>query len=123
MLIGLSCVFPSNDIVETANYYENKMGFIQVKYLNSKESHICLYRDSTEIILVQALNKNYIPNHKLYGYGYDAYFYTRNQIALQEEFRSKKVKIVKEFSITDYNNEEFVVEDIGGRWIGFGLKV
>jgi hypothetical protein len=30
--------------------------------------------------------------------------------------------IVRPLYNTDYHNKEFVVEDIDGRWIGFGLK-
>lgn len=122
MLIGLSCIFPSNDIGETADYYEIKLGFRQVKYLESAQPHICLYRDSTEIILTQTQGNKFVPNHELFGYGYDAYFYTKQQESLQNEFINNAVKIVTPLSTTDYKNREFVIEDIDGRWIGFGIK-
>ncbi|TGY43710.1 glyoxalase [Clostridium sartagoforme] len=121
-LESMSCIFPSNDIVKTANYYESKIGFRQVQYLGVKEPHICLYRDATEIILTQSISKEVRPNHKLYGYGYDAYFYTKNQKDLMEEFERKGVKIIRRLEITDYKNNEFVIEDIDGRWIAFGIK-
>lgn len=122
MLIGLSCVFPSDDIMKTAAYYEQKLGFKSVEYLESKQPHICLYRDSTEIILTQTQGNKFIPNRVLYGYGYDAYFYTCHQQALQNEFISNGLHIVKPLSVTDYKNNEFVIEDIDGRWLGFGIK-
>jgi hypothetical protein len=59
-------------------------------------------------------------------YGYespDAYFYTEQREALQNEFIMSGAKIIKPLSITDYKNREFVIEDINGRWIGFGIKV
>jgi hypothetical protein len=59
----------------------------------------------------------------LYGYGYDAYFITENQEELQQEFISSNVKIVRPLNYTDYKNKEFVIEDIDGRWIGFGIKI
>ena len=121
-LYSVLAVFPTPNIEETAKYYNEVLGFRIVKYIDVKEPHICLYRDSTEIILTQANTKKVFPNRELYGYGEDAYFITDNQEALQNEFISKGAKIVRQLQITDYNNMEFVLEDIDGRWIVFGMK-
>jgi len=43
-------------------------------------------------------------------------------ISLQEEFKKSGANIVRELFNTDYHNKEFVIEDIDGRWIGFGIK-
>ncbi|WP_442602268.1 VOC family protein [Paenibacillus sp. KN14-4R] len=122
MLLMSHCIFPTLDIWRTANYYEQKLGFRVVPYLDAKEPHICLYRDATEIILTQSNGQEVIPNRKLYGYGYDAYFITRNQVELQEQFTVAGVNIVRPLTHTDYNNTELVIEDIDGRWIAFGIK-
>ena len=45
------------------------------------------------------------------------------QEKLEKEFLEKGVKIVKPLNVTDYKNKEFVIEDIDGRWIAFGLKI
>lgn len=122
-LKGLSCIFPVPDIEKTAEFYELKLGFRVVRYMDCEEPHICLYRDDAEIILLQANTRSITPNHTLYGYGYDAYLYTANQELLEKEFAEKDVKFVKHLNITDYNNKEFVVEDIDGRRLAFGLKI
>jgi predicted enzyme related to lactoylglutathione lyase len=122
MLFASHCIFPTCDIVRTSSYYEKVLGFTSVHYLNSQEPHICLYRDSTEIILTISKGQEVIPNRKLYGYGYDAYFITDNQEKLQKEFEEAGGNIVRPLNNTDYHNKEFVVEDIDGRWIGFGIK-
>lgn len=119
---GLSCIFPVSDIKRTAEYYVDYLGFYAVEYLNSKEPHICLYLDKIEIILLQANTDRIQSNRKLYGYGYDAYLYTDNQEALEKEFISKGIKIVRPLNFTDYQNKEFVIEDIDGRWLAFGMK-
>ncbi|MFD2114821.1 hypothetical protein ACFSTH_15915 [Paenibacillus yanchengensis] len=80
-------------------------------------------RYGNEIILTKTNGQNVIPNRELYGYGYDAYFITKNQEELQEELINSNVKIVRSLDNTDYNNKEFVIEDIDGRWLGFGIKV
>lgn len=115
-------VFPTPDIERTSEFYVTVMGFRAVRYVDAKEPHICLYRDSTEIILTSANTDKVYPNRELYGYGYDAYFITDNQQELQNEFIEKGAKIVRQLQKTDYHNQEFVVEDIDGRWIGFGIK-
>ena len=122
LLLQSHCIFPSQNILKTANFYEQKMGFKAVYYLNASEPHICLYRDSTEIILTETNGKTVIPNRELYGYGYDAYFITKNQEQLQKELFEKNVKIVLSLGDTDYQNKEFVIEDVDGRWIAFGIK-
>ena len=122
-LMEISCIFPVTDIKKTACFYVSKLGYKAFEYLECKEAHICLYRDKTEIILLQAQTKNIFPNRELYGYGYDAYLYTDDQEILEKEFLTKGVKIVKPLNVTDYKNKEFVIEDIDGRWIAFGLKL
>ena len=121
-LRSLSCIFPVPDIKKTAVYYRDCLGFAAVEYLDCREPHICLYRDGTEILLLQANTDRVWPNRELYGYGYDAYLYTEYQEAMEEEFVSKGVKIARPLGVTDYQNKEFVVEDIDGRWLAFGLK-
>lgn len=121
--MGLSCIFPVPDIKKTAEFYVSKLEFRAVEYLECKESHICLYKDKIEIILLQADTDKVLPNRKLYGYGYDAYLYTENQELLEKEFIEKGIKIINPLNTTDYQNKELVIEDLDGRWLAFGLKV
>jgi len=48
------------------------------------------------------------------GNGYDAYFYTGQHKALQNEFINRGDNIVKTLTTTDYHNREFLIEDIDG---------
>jgi catechol 2,3-dioxygenase-like lactoylglutathione lyase family enzyme len=121
-LLQSHAIFPTQDIIRTSKYYEKILGFNAVKYLEVSEPHICLYRDDTEIILTVSEKQKVLPNHELYGYGYDAYFITKRQDKLQQEFLDAGANIVRSLSNTDYHNKEFVVEDIDGRWIAFGIK-
>jgi catechol 2,3-dioxygenase-like lactoylglutathione lyase family enzyme len=121
-LYNSHCVFPCPDVEKTAMFYSEKMGFRAVAYLDTSEPHICLYRDKTEIILTKANQQRVLPNRELYGYGYDAYFITDRQKELEKEFADNGIKIARPLAKTDYHNQEFVIEDIDGRWIGFGIK-
>lgn len=123
MLIGLSAIFPCDDIEKTASFYEDKLGFRAVKYLTVAEPHICLYKDATEIILTKNAGKtSFQPNRVLYGYGYDAYFYTKKQEELARNFETAGVNFVRPLNTTDYDNNEFVIEDCDGRHLAFGCK-
>ena len=114
-------IFPVKDMDKTADFYVEKLGFRCVKYLDVAEPHVCLYRDAIEIILTGAEGE-VIPNRIRYGYGEDAYFITAEQESLQEEFRARGVIPVKEVSMTDYGNKEFIIQDIDGRQLVFGRK-
>lgn len=121
-LTGLSCIFPIPDILKTARFYTDSLGFRAVGYVECEEPHICLYRDKTEIILLKANTDRVFTNRELYGYGYDAYLYTSEMEELEKQLRRNRVKIARPLSMTDYKNREFVIEDIDGRWIAFGRK-
>lgn len=81
-----------NQIIQGFNEAYNRINEIRAyinifnlyeEYLQSEQPHICMYKDNVEIILTQANNETIKPNRVLYGYGYDAYIYTSNQLELQ----------------------------------------
>jgi cytidine deaminase/predicted enzyme related to lactoylglutathione lyase len=123
MIYRTLAMFPSEDMNRTAEFYEEKIGFRRVDYMESKEPHICLYRGETEIIVTGITNgASLVPNRELYGYGEDAYFITDEQDALYEEFQKNGVTVVELPHMTDYFNYEFKVRDIDGRDLIFGRK-
>lgn len=123
MMYSTLAVFPVSNMNKTADFYVRNLGFRCVEYTDSSEPHMCLYKDNIEIILTDSKGKKVVPNRELYGYGYDTYVIVDNQEALQKEFEFKKLKIVRRVSETDYGNKELVLEDIDGRWLGFGMKI
>ncbi|GAK49953.1 glyoxalase/bleomycin resistance protein/dioxygenase [Candidatus Moduliflexus flocculans] len=114
-------IFPSSTILETKEFYE-QIGFRAVSYLESNQPHICLYKDSIEIVLTKSRLEKIRPNREVHGYGYDAYFISTNQLDFYNEIKNKNITIVKEFNLTDYSNREFIFEDNEGRWIAIGCK-
>lgn len=123
MLYRTLAMFPSEDMNRTAEFYEGKMGFRRVDYMESREPHICLYRGDTEIIVTGITNgASFVPNREQYGYGEDAYFITDEQDTLYEEFQGNGVAVVEPPHMTDYFNYEFTIRDIDGRYLIFGKK-
>jgi catechol 2,3-dioxygenase-like lactoylglutathione lyase family enzyme len=115
-------VFPVPDIDATTAYYRDTLGFRVVEYLAAQEPHVCLYRDAVEIILTSAPGVAVVPNRVRYGYGYDAYLITDQQEELRDELAAAGATFARGLTMTDYHNTEFVIEDLDGRWLGFGIK-
>lgn len=114
-------IFPTSNFEKTSEFYE-RIGFRAVNYFDAAEPHVGLYKDSVEIVLTKT-EIEVVPNRIRYGYGYDAYFITYGQREIQQELIDLGVKIVRALSTTDYNNHEFVFEDVDGRWIAIGNKL
>jgi catechol 2,3-dioxygenase-like lactoylglutathione lyase family enzyme len=114
-------IFPSATLLETKKFYES-IGFRAICYLESSQPHICLYKDSIEIILTRSKLEKIHPNREVHGYGYDAYAISTNQEAFFKELKRKNIKIIKELNLTDYSNKEFIFEDNERRWIAIGCK-
>lgn len=115
-------VFPVPDIAATTAHYRDRLGFEPVAYLDAAEPHVCLYRDGVEIILTSAPGVPVVPNRVRHGFGYDAYLITDEQDALHAELLAAGATVVRPPTLTDYHNRELVVEDVDGRWLGFGIK-
>lgn len=119
---GIIPIFPCPDMQATTDFY-GTLGFQSAPSISSTEPHIRLYRDDIEFILTQSALQRIFPNRTQYGYGYDAYFITEKQAAMQQEFVDKGITLVRPLMVTDYGNKEFVFEDIDGRWIAVGNKI
>lgn len=92
-------IFPTSNFEKTSEFYE-RIGFRAVNYFDAAEPHVCLYKDSVEIVLTKT-EIEVVPNRIRYGYGYDAYFITYGQREIQQELIDLGVKIVRALSTTD----------------------
>ena len=113
---GVSCILPVPRPAKTAAFYES-LGFRAVEVRRGERTQIRLYRDQAELILVQSPAVTTMPNRALYGEECDVYLYTDNPAALEKEFRRKGAKLVR--SLADTRGQEFLLEDIDGRWLSF----
>lgn len=77
---------------------------------------------STDMKMTAEFHEKIGFSREIHGYGYDAYFITDDQEEMQREMNQLGVKIVRSLSTTDYNNKEFVFEDVDRRWIAVGKK-
>ncbi|HEY5118600.1 MAG TPA: VOC family protein [Anaerolineales bacterium] len=122
-LSNAAIVFVAPDARKTAAYYRDVMGFRIVEHYDKAEPFVTLYRDTVEIIVVQAKFGSVVSNTARYGAGYDAYLDPEDVAgvdALYAELKEKRAVIESSPAMTAYGSYEFVVEDIDGRRIGIG---
>jgi catechol 2,3-dioxygenase-like lactoylglutathione lyase family enzyme len=122
-LDNAAAVFITPDVRRTAEYYRDVLGFTVVEHYDAVEVFAAIYRDSVEILLVQAKHGHFQPNGVRYGAGFDIYLdpdTVEGVDSMHEELKAKGARIVSEPAMTAYGSYEFVVEDVDGRLIGIG---
>lgn len=122
-LDNAAAVFITPDVRRTALYYDEVFGFTVVEHYDAEEPFAAIYRDSVEILLVQAKRGEFQPNAVRYGAGFDIYLDPDTVEGVDSTFAeltAKGARIVREPAMTPYGTYEFVVEDVDGRLIGIG---
>jgi catechol 2,3-dioxygenase-like lactoylglutathione lyase family enzyme len=122
-LVNAVITFVTSDVRKTATYYHDVLGFRVVSHYDHAEPFAALYRDSIEIVVVQAKFGEILPNRTRYGAGYDAYLDPETVEGVDEfykEWKGKGANIANPPVMTPYGSYEFVIEDIDGRLIGIG---
>jgi predicted enzyme related to lactoylglutathione lyase len=118
--------FIVDDVVTTANYYRDKLGFQYERFWGEPPCFCMVYRSNIVIMLAQ-LEKTGVmrPNRMMdpEGGAWDAYIWVDNADALHEEFTSKGVKIVGGICDQPYGCRDFDVEDCNGYRLCFGQNL
>ena len=120
---GIAPYFIVDDVVATANYYRDQLGFYYRRFWNEPPA-FCMVKRSGVVIMLAQLEKSgkMRPNHTVdpEGSAWDAYIWIDDADALHHEFKSKGVKIVREICDQDYGCRDFDVEDCNGYRLCFG---
>ncbi len=122
-LDNVAAIFVAPDLKRTAEYYRDVFGFELVERHEAEDAFATLYRDSVEIIVVQARFGEVESNTARYGAGYDVYLNPEDVAgvdALYAELTETGAQIISKPALTPYGSYEFVIEDVDGRLIGIG---
>ena len=115
--------FIVDDVVATANYYRDKLGFTYERFWGQPPS-FCMVRRSGVVIMLSQLAKQGImrPNRLAdpQGEAWDAYVWIEDADALHAELVSKGVKIPRGLCDQPYGCRDFDVEDCNGYRLCFG---
>ena len=114
-----------DDVVATANFYRDKLGF-DYERLWGDPPRFCMVKRSGVIIMLSQPDKPGLmrPNSaESNGAAHDAYIWIDDADHLYAEFKSKGVKIVREIRDEPYGFRDFDIEDCNGYRLAFGQPI
>ena len=118
--------FIVDNVVTTANYYRDKLGFHYERFWNDPPS-FCMVKRSGIVIMLSELEQRGVmrPNRVVdpEDGAWDAYIWIENADALHAEFKSKGAKIVRGVFDQPYRCRDFEVEDCNGYRLCFGQTI
>jgi len=115
--------FIVDDVVRTANYYRDKLGFHYERFWNDPPSFCMVKRNGVVIMLAQLETAGAMrPNHVVdpEGGAWDTYIWIDDADALNAEFKAKGVKIARDICDQPYGCRDFDIEDCNGYRVCFG---
>ncbi len=118
--------FIVGDVVTTANYYRDKLGFVYERFWNEPPSFCMVKRNGIVIMLAQlehpvAARPNRLVDPE--GSAWDAYIWIDNADALYAEFKSKGVTIARGICDQPYGCRDFDIDDCNGYRLCFGHDI
>lgn len=115
--------FIVDDVVATANFYRDKLGFSYERFWGEPPC-FCMVRRRGIVIMLSQFAKTGVacPNRIAdpNGEAWDAYVWVDDADALNAEFRAKGVKIARDICDQPYGCRDFDVEDCNGYRLCFG---
>lgn len=109
------------DLVASANYYRDRLGFAYDRLWGDPPNFCMLRRDGRTVMLSQAPpGARLTPHWKVVRGMWNAYFWVRDVDALYSEFRKRGAIIDYELGNKPYGVREFGVQDLDGHDLGFG---
>jgi predicted enzyme related to lactoylglutathione lyase len=118
--------FIVDDVVATANFYRDQLGFHYERFWGDPPCFCMVGRGGIIIMLSQFSKTGVMRPNRLADpdrEAWDAYVWVENADALCNEFKAKGVKIVRELCDQPYGNRDFDVEDCNGYRLCFGQDI
>ena len=123
---GIAPYFIVEDVVASANFYRDKLGFAYERFWGEPPC-FCMVKRGGIIIMLSQLDKGGLvrPNRTAdpQGEAWDAYVWVEDADALHAEFEAKGVKIARRLCDQPYGNRDFEVEDCNGYRLCFGHDI
>ncbi|MFL6467130.1 MAG: VOC family protein [Pyrinomonadaceae bacterium] len=120
-LSGIAPQFVVPDVVATAEFYRDKLGFDLLGYFADPPVYAMVRRDNAEIHFGKADTESIQVNETVRrGMGTDAYIFVTDVNAIYEEFKERSVEIVEGPIKRIYECTEITVKDCNGFQLVFG---
>jgi predicted enzyme related to lactoylglutathione lyase len=118
--------FIVDDVVATAKFYRDKLGFDYEKFWGDPPCFVIVRRNGISIMLKQLESSGLMPpNHALDqdDFVWDAYLWVDDVDFLYQRFGKAGVKIVRPMCDQEYNMREFDILDCNGYRLCFGQDI
>lgn len=122
----ISPYFIADDVVATANYYRDVLGFSYDRFWGEPACFCMPYRAGVVIMLAQFEQPGFMrPNHTVDPErgSWDAYIKLGNADALHAEYVKSRANIVRGLCDQEYGCRDFEVDDINGYRLCFGHDI
>ena len=110
--------FTVPDVVRTAEYYRDVLGFVIQGYWASPPVFAIVSRDGVQIFFNRADGGDVRTGRARFAY--DAYFHMQGVEELAKELRSRGAEIIEGPEQRDYRKLELVIRDCNGLVLAFG---
>jgi len=117
--------FMVDDVVATANFYRDKLGFSYERFWNDPPSFCMVHRQGVIVMLALFEETGAVrPNRRLDPERgvWDAYIWIDDADALFAELKHAGVKITRDLEDRPYGCRDFEIEDCNGYGICFGQE-
>ena len=122
-LWSIAPYFVVDDVVATANYYRDNLGFTYERFWNEPPS-FCMVKRGGIIVMLAQLEQTGVmrPNRTVdpEGGAWDAYIWIDDADALLAEFKLKGANVSREIRDQPYGCRDFEVRDVDGYVLCFG---
>ena len=120
-LIGSAPILLVKDVVASANYYRDKVGFSYERFWGEPPCFCILWRDKFHLMLSQVADPQAIvPHYKVVEKMWNVYFWVDDAKAMYDELVQRGAIIDYELCDQPYGCREFGIQDLDGYDIAFG---
>ena len=122
---AIAPLFLVDDVVATAAYYRDKLGFRYERFWGEPPAFCMVHRRGIVIMLSQARPGLMRPNQRADPEEgvWDAYLWVDDADALHAEFTARGVAIARGLCDQPYGNRDFDIEDCNGYRLCFGHDI
>ncbi len=120
-ITGSAPILLVRDVVASASYYRDKVGFNYDRFWGDPPGFCILYRDGFHLMLSQVSDPEFIvPHYKAVENMWNVYFWVNNSEKLCSELKDLGAIIDYDLCDQPYNCREFGIRDLDGYDIAFG---
>lgn len=123
-IIGGAPILLVADVLKSADYYRDRLGFAYERFLGNPPS-FCMPRRDGHIVMLSQVDdpKHIVPHYKVVPNMWNIYFWVDDVEAIYAELKDRGATIDYELGVKEYGVMEFGVQDLDGYDIAFGQDI